>query len=39
MKILNKLELQQIAFNYLSDIGYEDFMNYCKKCTTKHIPF
>ena len=35
MKILNKLELQQIAFNHSSGIGYEDFMNLCKKCTTQ----
>ena len=39
MKILNKLELRQIAFNHLSDIGYEDFMNYCIKCTTKTYSF
>ena len=27
MKIPNKRELQQIPFNHLSDIGFEDFMN------------
>ena len=27
MKIPNKRELQQITFNHLSDIGFEDFMN------------
>ena len=27
MKVPNKRELQQIAFNHSSDIGFEDFMN------------
>ena len=27
MKILNKQKLQQIAFNHLSDIDFEDFIN------------
>ena len=27
MKILNKRELQQIAFNYSSDINFQDFKN------------
>ena len=27
MKVPNKRELEQIAFNHLSDIGFEDFMN------------
>ena len=31
IKIPNKQELQQIAFNHSSDIGYEDFMNFTKK--------
>ena len=31
MKILNKRELQQIAFNYSSDIDFQDFMNLYKK--------
>ena len=35
MKIPNKRELQQIAFNHSSDIDFEDFMNLYKKCTTK----
>ena len=35
MKIPNKQELQQIVFNHLSDIGYENFMNLYKKCTPK----
>ena len=33
MKISNKWELQQIAFNHSSDIDFEDFMNIYKKCT------
>ena len=35
VKILNKPELQQIAFNHSSDIGFEDFTNLYKKCTAK----
>ena len=35
MKIRNKGELQQIAFNHSSDIRFQDFMNLYKKCTTK----
>ena len=31
MKIPNKRELQQIAFNHLSDIDFQDFMNHYKK--------
>ena len=27
MKILNKRQLQQIAFNHSSDIDFKDFMN------------
>ena len=33
MKILSKRELQQIAFNHVSDIDFRDFMNLYKKCT------
>ena len=33
MKIPNKRELQEIAFNHLSDIDFQDFMNLYKKCT------
>ena len=32
VKILNKQELQQIAFNHLSSIASEDFFNVYKKC-------
>ena len=39
MKILNKRELQQIGFNYLSDIDFQDFMNLYKKCTPKPYSF
>ena len=33
MKIPNKREFQQIAFNHSSDIDFRDFMNLYKKCT------
>ena len=39
MKILNKTEFQQIAFNHSSDIGFKDFMNFYKKCTEKPYSF
>ena len=39
MKIPNKWELQQIAYNHSSDIDFEDFMNLCKKCTAKPYSF
>ena len=39
IKIPNKGELQQIAFNYSSDIDFQDFMNFYKKCTTKSYSF
>ena len=35
MKIPNKRELQQIAFNPSSDIDFQDFMNLYKKWTAK----
>ena len=35
MKILSKQELQQIAFNHLSDIDFEDLMDLYKLCTAK----
>ena len=35
MKIPNKRELQQIAFNHSSDIDFQDFMNLYKKRTAK----
>ena len=39
MKILNKQELQQIAFNHASDLDFKDFMNLYKKCTAKPYSF
>ena len=39
MKIPNKRELQQIAFNHSSDIDFQDFMNLYKKCTAKPCYF
>ena len=39
MKILNKRELQQIAFNHSSDIDFKDFMNLYKKFTAKPYSF
>ena len=39
MKIPNKKELQQIAFNHSSDIDFQEFMNLYKKCTEKPNSF
>ena len=39
MKIPNKRELQQIAFNHSSDIDFQDFMDLYKKCTVKPYSF
>ena len=39
MKIPNKQELQQTEFNYLSNIDVKEFVNICKKCTTKPYSF
>ena len=39
MKIPNKRELQQIAFNQSSDIGFKSFINVYKKCTSKPFFF
>ena len=39
MKIPNKQELQQTAFNHLSDIEFREFMNLYKKCTAKPYYF
>ena len=35
MKVPNKRELQQIAFNHSSDIDFQDFMDLYKKFTVK----
>ena len=39
MKIPNKRELQQTAFNHSSDNDFQDFKNLCKKCTEKPYSF
>ena len=39
MKIPNKRELQQIAFNHSSYIDFKDFRNLYKKCTEKPYSF
>ena len=35
MKIPNKRELQQIAFNHSSDTDFQDFMNLYKRSTVE----
>ena len=39
MKIPNKWEPQQIAFNHWSDIDFRDFVNLHKKCAAKPHSF
>ena len=39
MRILNKREFQQMAFNHSSDIDFQDFINFYKKCTAKPYSF
>ena len=39
MKIWNKQELQQIAFNHSSDIDFKGFRNLYKKYNAKTYPF
>ena len=39
IKIPNKKELQQIAFNHSSDIDFQDYMNLYKKFTEKPYSF
>ena len=39
IKIPNKRELQQFAFNYSSDIDFQDFMNLYKKHNAKAYSF
>ena len=39
MKLSNKKELQQIAFNYSSVIDFQDFLNLYKKFTAKPYSF
>ena len=39
MKIPNKRQLQQTAFNHSSDINFQDFVNLYKKSTAKPYSF
>ena len=39
MKILNKIELQQISLNHSSDIGFKDFIMIYKKCIAEPYSF
>ena len=39
MKISNKREVQQIALNHSSDIGFKDFIKIYKKCTAESYSF
>ena len=39
MKIPNKRQLQQIAFNHAPHIAFENFMNLYKKSTAKTYSF
>ena len=39
MKITNKRELQQIAFNHFPDIDFQDLMNLHEKCAAKPYSF
>ena len=39
MKIPNIRELQQIVVNHSSDIDFQDFMNFYRKCTAKAYSF
>ena len=39
MKIPNKRELQQIALNHSSNIGFKDFTKVSKKCTAEPYSF
>ena len=39
VRIPDKRELQQMAFNHSSDIDFQDFINFYKKCTAKPYSF
>ena len=39
IKIPNKRDLQQIAFNHSPDIDFQDIMDLYKKCTAKPFFF
>ena len=38
MKISNKIDFQQIAFNHSSDIDFQNFMNLYKKSIAEPYP-
>ena len=39
LRIPNKKEFQQIAFNHSLDTDFQEFLNIYKKCTTKPCSF
>ena len=39
MKTPNKQQLQQVAFDHLSDIEFQEFMNLYKNVLQNHISF
>ena len=39
MNILNKREIEQIEFNHSFDIGYDEFINFLKKCAMNPYSF
>ena len=39
MKIHNKRELQNIAFNHSANVDYNDFMKIYRKCTSEPYSF
>ena len=39
MKVKEKRELPEVEFNHSSYLGYQDFMNLCKRCTAKPYLF
>ena len=39
MKIPDKRDFQQVAFNHSSDIDFKDLMNLYKQCTAKPYSF
>ena len=38
-KFLKESELQQLAWNHLSEIGFKDFMEICKNYTNERYSF
>ena len=39
MKVPIKRELQPTPFNHSSDTDFQDFLNFCNKCTKNHNRF